>query len=237
MTKYAAHARKSSTTFPYEDLKMSRAIIVLYIELNPSASATALEQWRTRMLKDIPSANWIRKVTASDKVDQSQPYREQLVIDLGCASDATEEVIAGLRSASNGILVHSDWHIYREIWRVLRQGVKPSDYPTTGTELVQVGMAPKPEAVQDYHDWFDKEHLGMLADIPGWRSTSRYEWTTSYGDGREIAWPFMSANEYEEENGLGGPIWQKSVDTPWTAQVFANLSKPNHRRTWKYGPL
>jgi hypothetical protein len=90
-------------------------------------------------------------------------------------------------------------------------------------------MDPTPQAVQDYHDWFDKERLQMLADIPGWRSGSRYELAASYGDGREAAWPFMSANEYEVENGLGGPIWQKSMDTPWTVRVLANLSKPNHR--------
>lgn len=219
------------------EFRMSRGIIVLYIEPNSSASATALEQWRARILKNLPSAKWIRKVVANDKVDESQPYREQLVVDLEDANNATEEVISSLRSASNGIILHSDWHIYREISGNFRQGVQSSDYPPTGTELVQVGMAPKPEAVQNYHDWFEKEHFAMLADVPGWRSSIRYELVASYGDGIEIAWPFMSANEYEVENGLGGPIWQKSIDTPWTVKVMANLSKPNHRRTWTYEPL
>ncbi|KAK5233341.1 hypothetical protein LTR47_005434 [Exophiala xenobiotica] len=216
---------------------MSRAIIVLYIEPSPEASAPAVEKWRTQILKSIPSANWIRKVVASDKISDSQPYREQFIVDMDNLKDATEEVIQSLRSDACDIVAHSEWHIYREISRKLRQGVQSTDYPPSGTELVQVSMDPTPQAVQDYHDWFDKEHLRMLSDIPGWRSTSRYELAASYGDGKEAAWPFMSANEYEVENGLGGPIWQKSMDTPWTVRVLANLSKPNHRRTWKYAPL
>ncbi|KIW19193.1 hypothetical protein PV08_03487 [Exophiala spinifera] len=216
---------------------MSRAIIVLYLEPTPTAPAVAMEQWRVDILKSLPSANWVRKVVASDKINDTQPYKEQFIVDLENEKDATESVIEALRTEGGSILAHSDWHIYREISRELRKGVKTTDYPPTGTELVQVGMAPTPASVQDYHDWFDHEHLQMLADIPGWRSGSRYELAASYGDGKEEAWPFMSANEYEVENGLGGPIWKKSMDTPWTVKVLSNLSRPNHRRTWKYVPL
>lgn len=218
---------------------MSRAIIVLYFEPMPTAasSTAAFEQWRINILNGLPSANWVRKVAASDKISDAQPYKEQFIVDLDDQKDATESVIEALRTDAGSIVAHSDWHIYREISRRLRPGVNTSDYPPTGTELVQVGMAPTPTSIQDYHDWFDQEHFQMLADIPGWRYGSRYELVASYGDGKEEAWPLMSANEYEVESGLGGPIWQKSMDTPWTVKVLSNLSKPNHRRTWKYVPL
>lgn len=213
---------------------MTRAIIVVYIELVPTATDDAVQQWIKRLPQDIPLANWVRRVTASDKTNESQPYGEQVIVDLEDASIVNEQLINSLRSKGSGIISQSEWHVYREISQDFRQGVEPDDYPPTGTELIQVGMAPKADSVQDYHDWFDKEHLEMLSDIPGWRSGSRYEWATSYGDGKETAWPYMSANEYEVENGLGGPIWQKSMDTPWTVKVLASLSKPNHRRAWKY---
>jgi hypothetical protein len=102
---------------------MSRAIIVLYIEPSPVASAPAVEKWRTQILKSIPSDNWIRKVVASDKISDSQPYRVQFIVDVDNLKDTTEEVIQSLRSDASDIIAHSEWHIYREISRNFRQGL------------------------------------------------------------------------------------------------------------------
>jgi len=75
-------------------------------------------------------------------------------------------------------------------------------------------MAPSEKPVEDYHKWFDEEHIDMLAEVPDLRSGSRFQLLKRSGDNGEDASIFISANQNDDENGLGVPIWKKSIDTP-----------------------
>lgn len=213
---------------------MSRGIIVLYFELKPDAHPNTVHAWAQQLQKAINGVNCIRRVEATDTIAESRHYRSQLLLDLSNIAAFHKSQILSLQSPE---VIKSDWLVYREISKDLRAGVSDTEYPPTGTTLIQVGMDPTLNYEPRYHAWFDEEHLAMLGDVPGWRSGSRYSLDGKYGAGKEEVQSFMSANEYEKENGLGGAIWQKSIDTPWSEEVMANLIRPIHRRAWIFVPL
>ncbi|EXJ53674.1 uncharacterized protein A1O5_13126 [Cladophialophora psammophila CBS 110553] len=211
--------------------------IILCVEVKSAVDSKHLQRWGQNLQQAIPTCTSVFRLHASDKHDSSKPYRDQYLINLENPEALTQATIEHLRSESSTLFSSSDWNIYHEIARRSRPGLDGNEYPPTGTEYVQVGMDPTLASTQDYLDWFDQEHQGMLAEVPGWRGTRRYRLVSSHGSGREHAALFLSASEYDVENGLGGPIWQRSIDTPWTGRVRENLARPYHRRTWKFVPL
>lgn len=106
-----------------------------------------------------------------------------------------------------------------------------SHTPAQGSKLVINGSSPRPDKVNDYHDWYNKEHGPMLSLVPGWNECQRYRFEKAYGDVETAS--FYGFNYYDEQNGLGGPEWKASTDTEWTRRVRNNHEKPNVRRVWK----
>ncbi|KIW33343.1 uncharacterized protein PV07_00200 [Cladophialophora immunda] len=216
---------------------MGRASIVLCVEVKSDVESERLQQWVQNLQQAIPTCTSVFRLHASDKHDSLKPYRDQYLINLEDPEALTQATIERLISEASTLFSSSDWNIYHEIARRSRPGIDNNEYPPIGTEYVQVGMDPTLGSTQDYLDWFEQEHQGMLAKVPGWRGTRRYRLASRYGSGREHAALFVSASEYDVENGLGGPIWQASIDTPWTERVRDNLAQAYHRRTWKFLPL
>ena len=85
--------------------------------------------------------------------------------------------------------------------------------------------------ISDFHNWYKQEHIETLSKVPGWRRSVRYELVEAYGTKGGVT-PFVALHFYDEINGLGGPEWQASVGTEWTARIKANTAKPHHRRIW-----
>lgn len=102
--------------------------------------------------------------------------------------------------------------------------------PAIGSTVVSNGGTPSPGWEQDYEDWYNSEHSGLLSLVPGWNNCRRYRHIKTYGN-MDIATVY-GWNYYDAENGLGGPEWQASM-TPWTKKVRGNAAKPNLRRVWK----
>lgn len=100
-----------------------------------------------------------------------------------------------------------------------------------GSKLVINGSTPRPDKESDYHAWYNEEHGPGLSIVPGWNAARRYSLQKSYGE-IETA-NFYGFNYYDEESGLGGPIWTKSTKTEWTFRIRGNAAKPNIRRVWK----
>ncbi|KAF7553875.1 hypothetical protein G7046_g6975 [Stylonectria norvegica] len=212
---------------------MAPGLILLYVAVS---NDEALPRWHAELQK-IPGMVTVRKLIATDIVDLSRPYRDSYDVEVTDTKLITEEVLKLLMAAAGSAISRWDAHVYSQISAEAKENIDLKAYPPTNTELIQVGMSPTPESTQDYHAWFDEEHLEMLADVPGWRTGHRFEWIRSAGNGDETASPFMSAHTYAEVSGLGGDIWRKSIETPWTKKVLANLNAPTHRRAWKFVPL
>ncbi|KAL3462171.1 hypothetical protein BJX64DRAFT_148986 [Aspergillus heterothallicus] len=103
-------------------------------------------------------------------------------------------------------------------------------YPVPGSKIVINGSTPRPEKEADYHDWYDQEHGGKLALVPGWRAMRRYSLAKVFGEVETAN--FYGVNFYDEVNGLGGPEWKAGV-TEWTLRIRENAAKENIRRVWR----
>lgn len=106
----------------------------------------------------------------------------------------------------------------------------PGRDPPTGTIIVANGSTPRADMEQDYHNWYEQEHAGKLALVPGWQFARRYKLRKAYGEAQTAN--FYGVNFYDEVNGLGGPEWKAGV-TEWTKRIRDQAAKPNVRRVWK----
>ncbi|KAL2848914.1 hypothetical protein BJY01DRAFT_246139 [Aspergillus pseudoustus] len=102
--------------------------------------------------------------------------------------------------------------------------------PPHGSTIVINGSTPRQDKEDDYHAWYDQEHGGKLALVPGWRGMRRYALAKVYEE-IETA-NFYGVNFYDKVNGLGGPEWKAGV-TEWTLRIRQNAAKANLRRVWR----
>jgi len=81
--------------------------------------------------------------------------------------------------------------------------------------------------------WYEEEHVGLLAKIPGWKRTTR--WIRIAADGcarkgglgNEIE--LLALHEFEAQNGLDGPEHLASKSTKWRDRAWT-LVRATQRR-------
>ena len=124
------------------------------------------------------------------------------------------------------------WVILSFIDSIAKKGESqvPATAPPSGSVMVANGSSPKPAFVQDYHNWYNQEHGGKLACVPGWQIGRRYQLEKTFGEVETAS--FYGVNFYDQVNGLGGPEWKAGV-TEWTMRIRDQAAKPNVRRVWK----
>lgn len=198
----------------------------------PSSSPNELE---TKI--DIPGANITQITTLSstdDKVASGSPTNsivyDVLHISKFLIPGAYENDPAHTKGTAS-----LDWQVYKRISKRTRPGLEAELHPK-GSTMVCIGITPNEGAFEDYSNWYEQEHLGMIALVPGWRQSERYELAKAFGSPNGVA-PYIAVHYYDEVNGLGGPEWKASVDTEWTARVRANCAKPHFRRIWTVGEV
>lgn len=83
------------------------------------------------------------------------------------------------------------------------------------TVMVLNGSTPCEGKENDYHNWYNQEHGLLLANVPGWKAGRRCLVKKVYGDIEEVcgAVTLFGLNVYDEQNRLGGPVWQANVHT------------------------
>ncbi|KAH7030580.1 uncharacterized protein B0I36DRAFT_408587 [Microdochium trichocladiopsis] len=113
-------------------------------------------------------------------------------------------------------------------------GSNEPQLPPVGTVVVANGSSPRADKEDDYHAWYEEEHAGRLAKVPGWQLNRRYRLEKKYEQGNCVETAkFYGINFYDESNGLGGEVWKESTLTPWTSRIRQQAEKPNIRRTWQ----
>lgn len=205
---------------------------IVLVFLNPRPDISGFETWRKEAFLGIPGVKEIQILSATDAVEDNKPYRYQNAFLVENIQVFDEKLVGDLTSSASKYILNSDWHIYGTVSFNARENLEG---PVPGTVVVSVGMAPidTEEVITDYHKWYTDEHLPLLAEVPGWRTGSRYSLDHVLGSKLEYAAPFLAIHQYDEENGLGGPVWKKSF-TPWTEKVVKAVSAPHHRRVWRY---
>lgn len=93
-----------------------------------------------------------------------------------------------------------------------------------GKYVFSVGMDIKPEGEADFNKWYEEEHLGLVAKIPGWLSGRRYELVDSLviGEGRKPL-KYLAIYEMENNTFMETEEFKVAVGTPWSIEVQKNV--------------
>ena len=115
-------------------------------------------------------------------------------------------------------------------------------------DLTMVSLEPDPASdlsVEEYHQWYEEEHIPMLAKCPGWLRSSRWELIDardprkSNGDGEQAGFArLLTLHEWEDADVLyASPEVKDAVTTPWRDKIIPRCdAKTEERRLlrlWK----
>lgn len=114
---------------------------------------------------------------------------------------------------------------------------KPARY------VVAVEMEMQPGKDELLTRWYDEEHSGMLAKLPGWVRSRRFvlkDWGRTGLDADASAPPplkFLALHEWEDLSGVMDPAEQAKWQTPLRAEMDAGVARRARRvlefqRTW-----
>jgi len=81
----------------------------------------------------------------------------------------------------------------------------------------------------DYHDFYENEHLGLLHKVPGYRKSQRYKLAKTLQGAPEGVPRFMVIHEFEHLDALDGPELRHADASPNTHRVFGDAKAANIR--------
>ena len=87
---------------------------------------------------------------------------------------------------------------------------------------VALNLHPGADKKAELDKWYRQEHIEMLSKVPGWLRTRRY--VTSSVDSRSAV-EYLALHEFSPQNGIGGPEFEATVQTPWAVDVISNVVK------------
>lgn len=112
--------------------------------------------------------------------------------------------------------------------------------------MVVVALEPAEGTEDSFNSWYEQEHMPMLSAVPGWIRGRRfilYNFTASEVDGStaagsDIQLPrstrprkYLAIHEYKHQGYQGSSEWEKATNTPWRAEVMAQV-EGRERREW-----
>ncbi|KAK3721575.1 hypothetical protein LTR37_003131 [Vermiconidia calcicola] len=86
----------------------------------------------------------------------------------------------------------------------------------------------EPSDDEDYHKFYEEEHLDLLHKVPGYRRSQRYKLARTL-QGPEGVPRFMVVHEFEYLDALDGPELRHADSSPWVHKVFGNAKSVNVR--------
>jgi hypothetical protein len=116
----------------------------------------------------------------------------------------------------------------RRVYQALDVG-EPWTRPWTehAPYIVSMTMDPPVHLVDDYHQWYLKEHIPMLMQIPGWRRILRYQQTDGPGPS------FLAVHELESLAVFETDGFKAAVGTPWRDKVLGYVTR-RERLTFEF---
>lgn len=106
--------------------------------------------------------------------------------------------------------------------RVYQRTTAPAEPDTCGPLLLCVWWQPVPEAAGEFRDWYEEEHLPMLAQVPGWLRSRRFELAEGNGPA------FLAMHDLATPDVFSHPAYARATSTPRRAAAIA--SRTAHER-------
>jgi hypothetical protein len=103
--------------------------------------------------------------------------------------------------------------------RVLRLVLDGAEWTADAAYQLIVCMTPPAEGEADFVEWYRKEHIGMLLEVPGWRRVRLFRQVEGEGPA------FMAVHELETPDVFDHPKYEKSISTPWRQRIRASVTR------------
>jgi hypothetical protein len=105
----------------------------------------------------------------------------------------------------------------RRVYHLLSDtGTNASERPATF--LVAVSMDAGEVGDTKLDEWYIDEHIPLLRQVPGWRSTRRYR--LAEGEGMSN----LALHEWEGISSFDSEEYQKAISTPWRNEIMDSLA-------------
>ena len=89
--------------------------------------------------------------------------------------------------------------------------------------------------LEDFDNWYEREHTDMLSKIPGWLRSRRFRMVVGGINGMppQGQMECLAVHDFEAKNGLGGPEHDAAVNTPWRDRIMSKIVS-KERRLWNH---
>ncbi|KAH9950888.1 hypothetical protein B0H21DRAFT_407137 [Amylocystis lapponica] len=98
------------------------------------------------------------------------------------------------------------------------------DVRRPGPYAVFVSLQIKPEYVEEFNKWYDEEHIPMLAKVPGWVRSRRFELRDIRRLGKERHLPqpprHLAMHEWESLDAFDTEEYKAALSTPWLEKIM-----------------
>lgn len=169
---------------------------------------TALPGWLTAR----------RYVSTSDPTDFMACYD---LADLSVLSDPTYVKARERRSPRERRVMASLHYLDRRVYRPVvprRAGGnrKAGDLRRCEPFLLCVWWEPAADSVAAFHQWYEDEHIPMLAEIPGWERSRRFQLVAGDGPG------YLAMHDLTSDDVFSHPVYQQATTTKMRDAVVAD---------------
>jgi hypothetical protein len=87
----------------------------------------------------------------------------------------------------------------------------------------------EPADDDEFHKFYEEEHLDLLRKVPGYRRAQRYELVNHMMGELKPVPRFLVIHEFTSLDALNGPELKAANSTPAVAKVFGNAKAANVR--------
>lgn len=106
---------------------------------------------------------------------------------------------------------------------------RAEDLSICGAVLMGVWWTPPVDQEQDFHDWYNEEHLPRQMAVPGWLRARRFERVEGAGP------KFLALHDLASTKVFETPEYQHVIDSPWRDRVSTARLEHERRlfRLWR----
>lgn len=121
-------------------------------------------------------------------------------------------------------------HGMQKLGRFVGEQILPGHQaaPPNAGGLLFFAMNVEPAAEDEFNDWYNTEHVPLLAAVPGCLCARRFK-----GDGIATQ-KYFAIYHLTEPEVAKGKAWKAAVATPWTAKILKRTSAHLHALLRRY---
>lgn len=119
--------------------------------------------------------------------------------------------------------------IYKHVKTYIHPNATDASFP--GKYLLAVSLEVSADAENDFNKWYDEEHMGLLAKIPGWLRGRRYEIHSFAEKGSDVdagvkrpVLKYLAIHDFDTPGFKDTEEFKVATSTPWRDRVMKTVT-------------